>query len=201
MEELIRQAFIQVKDIGPHVQEGHYDLLGPNGEIILPTVWDTVVEPDWTVSMHMWPMPEPEKPPEEPLPPLDIIDLDAMQGPGKRGKGKGTKKSRPSAFSFRPPAPPPPPPPPTNPGPDPLVVIPSNTSASKVDKAPKKTGPSKPAARRGVSSTGLSSWMLGGGTKPAKGPQKALKEIKKPDSAAGSQHGSVAANAGTCTVM
>ncbi|KAK4137996.1 hypothetical protein BT67DRAFT_339592, partial [Trichocladium antarcticum] len=45
MEELIKQAFIHVDVIGPHVQEGHYDLVGPNGEIILPTVWEKVVEP------------------------------------------------------------------------------------------------------------------------------------------------------------
>ncbi|CAK7211480.1 hypothetical protein SBRCBS47491_001140 [Sporothrix bragantina] len=56
MEELIKQAFVQVEAIGPHVQEGHYDLIGPNGEIILPSIWEKVVEPDWSVTMHMWPM-------------------------------------------------------------------------------------------------------------------------------------------------
>ena len=56
MEELIKQAFLHVDVIGPHVQEGHYDLLGPNGEIILPSVWEKVVEPDWAITMHMWPM-------------------------------------------------------------------------------------------------------------------------------------------------
>ena|SRR4051812_41216494 len=56
MEELIKQAFLHVDVIGPHVQEGHYDLLGPNGEIILPSVWERVVEPDWAITMHMWPM-------------------------------------------------------------------------------------------------------------------------------------------------
>jgi hypothetical protein len=56
MEELIKQAFLHVDVIGPHVQEGHYDLIGPNGEIILPTVWEKVVEPDWAIAMHMWPM-------------------------------------------------------------------------------------------------------------------------------------------------
>jgi hypothetical protein len=62
MEELIRQAFLHVEGLGPHVAEGHYDLIGPNGEIILPRVWETTIEPDWSVSMHMWPMPEPPKP-------------------------------------------------------------------------------------------------------------------------------------------
>ena len=65
MEDLIRQAFLHVDIIGPHVAEGHYDLIGPNNEIILPGVWETVIEPDWTITMHMWPMPEPkaEEPP------------------------------------------------------------------------------------------------------------------------------------------
>lgn len=41
--------------------EGHYDLLGPQGVIILPQVWDTMIQPDWEVSMHMWPLPEPQR--------------------------------------------------------------------------------------------------------------------------------------------
>ncbi|KUL85233.1 hypothetical protein ZTR_08954 [Talaromyces verruculosus] len=71
MEELIRQAFLHVEIIGPHVAEGHYDLVGPNGDIILPQVWETVVEPDWTVTMHMWPIPEKPSTPE-PEPPVEI---------------------------------------------------------------------------------------------------------------------------------
>lgn len=75
MEDLIRQAFLHVDVIGPHVQEGHYDLIGPNGEIILPQVWETMIEPDWAVTMHMWPMPEPPKPGPEapPAPPPEHI--------------------------------------------------------------------------------------------------------------------------------
>lgn len=56
MEELIKQAFLQVDVLGPHVQEGHYDLIGPNGDIILPSVWEKVVEPDWAITMTMWPL-------------------------------------------------------------------------------------------------------------------------------------------------
>ncbi|EKV17505.1 hypothetical protein PDIG_14240 [Penicillium digitatum PHI26] len=67
MEELIRQAFLHIEVIGPHVAEGHYDLIGPDGDIILPQVWETVVEPDWAITMHMWPIPE--KPKEDPPPP------------------------------------------------------------------------------------------------------------------------------------
>ena len=61
MEELIKQAFVQVEDLGPHVQDGRYDLTGPDGEIILPQVWDIVVRPDWEVTMHLWPMEEEKK--------------------------------------------------------------------------------------------------------------------------------------------
>ena len=56
MEELIKQAFMQVDVLGPHVQEGHYDLIGPDGEILLPSVWEKVVQPDWAITMTMWPM-------------------------------------------------------------------------------------------------------------------------------------------------
>lgn len=64
MEELIRQAFLHIETIGPHVAEGHYDLVGPNGDIILPQVWEAVIEPDWAITMHMWPIPEPPKGPD-----------------------------------------------------------------------------------------------------------------------------------------
>jgi hypothetical protein len=76
MEDLIKQAFAHVDVIGPHVQHGHYDLVGPNGEIILPQVWDTMIEPDWSITMHMWPMPEPPKG----GPPEGAIIVDAVPG-------------------------------------------------------------------------------------------------------------------------
>ena len=59
MEELIKQAFLHVDVIGPHVHQGHYDLVSPDGEIVLPQVWDTIIEPGMAITMHMWPMPEP----------------------------------------------------------------------------------------------------------------------------------------------
>src|SRR3954469_22801850 len=76
MEELIRQAFLHVEVIGPHVADGHYDLVGPDGEIILPQVWETMIQPDWAITMHMWPMPEPppEPPKPEMLPPPPPLD-------------------------------------------------------------------------------------------------------------------------------
>jgi hypothetical protein len=61
MENLIKQAFLHVDIIGPRVLQGHYDLMGPDGEIILPQVWDDMIIPGWEVSMHMWPWPETSK--------------------------------------------------------------------------------------------------------------------------------------------
>lgn len=55
MEELIKKSFPPVEVVGPHVMEGRYDLIGPDGEIILPSVWEKVVQPDWAITMRMWP--------------------------------------------------------------------------------------------------------------------------------------------------
>jgi hypothetical protein len=93
MEELIRQAFLHVEVIGPHVAEGHYDLVGPNGDIILPQVWETVIEPDWTITMHMWPIPEKPKDSEPPAPTSVPEDENAIiaivEDPKKRPDGAG----------------------------------------------------------------------------------------------------------------
>ena len=89
MEELIRQLFEHVEEIGPHVHSGHYDLMGPDSSIILPLVWDTTIEPGMKITMHMWPLPEPKNEPPPP-PPLEdtILSLDDL-GPIKEVKPKG----------------------------------------------------------------------------------------------------------------
>ncbi|PQE29184.1 kinetoplast-associated KAP protein [Rutstroemia sp. NJR-2017a BBW] len=99
MERLIKDAFLHVEIIGPHVEEGHYDLIGPEGEIILPRIWDLVIQPGWIISMHMWPPPGPKLPP-------------GMRAPNPWANG--------------PPPPPPPPPPFANirPPPPPMANVP-----------------------------------------------------------------------------
>lgn len=54
MEGLIKQAFRHVNVIDKHVHEGYYDLIGTSGEIILPQVWESIIEPGMTINMHMW---------------------------------------------------------------------------------------------------------------------------------------------------
>ncbi|RAO71237.1 uncharacterized protein BHQ10_007249 [Talaromyces amestolkiae] len=103
MEELIRQAFLHVEVIGPHVAEGHYDLVGPSGDIILPQVWETVVEPDWTITMHMWPIPEKPKEPDQP--PAEEAAAPPPEEPKKKADAaaaaaKKPKASRAEAGSF-----------------------------------------------------------------------------------------------------
>lgn len=68
MEDLIKQAFIHVDVIGPHVQEGHYDLISSEGEIILPPLWSATIKPGDTVSMRMWPEKEAPRPPQPSFP-------------------------------------------------------------------------------------------------------------------------------------
>jgi hypothetical protein len=75
MESLIKQAFLHVDVIGKLVQDGHYDLTGPDGEIILPQVWDTMIKPDMLISMHMWPIPDKtQKIHHESIPPQEQRD-------------------------------------------------------------------------------------------------------------------------------
>ena len=47
-----------METLGPHVDEGHYDLSGPSGDLILPSTWETIVEPGWAISMSLWPIAE-----------------------------------------------------------------------------------------------------------------------------------------------
>lgn len=139
METLIKQAFLHVEVIGDHVHAGHYDLTGPDGEIILPQVWDTMVEPDWEITMHMWPMPE-EKKPEKDDKILEEYgdhlagmfgDLNIVEVPnGKKPKGdkkgkdkKGKKATSPEVIAV----------PPAMPGPPPANFLPSMLPDSLTD--------------------------------------------------------------------
>jgi len=65
----MKSAFEELELVDPHVREGHYDLLSPDGDIILPAVWDKVIQPGWQITMRMWPVkdqprPDPQPPPE-----------------------------------------------------------------------------------------------------------------------------------------
>lgn len=143
MEELIKQAFLHVDVIGPHVQQGHYDLLGPDQEIILPQVWERVVEPDWSITMHMWPMDQRPHPHGHPM-------------GGARPPPPGAIPMRPGMPGMRPMGGPPPPP---HGARIPHVIPVRHPAEHARDHKTKKK--SKPAP-------GLLSSLLGVGHKPSK---------------------------------
>ncbi|ESZ94254.1 hypothetical protein SBOR_5388 [Sclerotinia borealis F-4128] len=82
IEELIKSAFLHVDIIGPHVNEGHYDIMNPAGEVILPQLWEDHVQPGWEISMSMWPIsgPKPRFPQPAPNAPVHVI-VDRLPGP------------------------------------------------------------------------------------------------------------------------
>lgn len=183
MEGLIKQAFLHVDLIGQHVQEGHYDLCGPDGEIILPQVWETMIQPDWEISMHMWPMPEPKSPkdkhPEDvqvdglgdPFAALGIQELLAMDpklaGGKKADKKAGkTKNKRSSTIVEVPPPAAGPPPPPTHlpPNIEQLLGAPPPGMVIDVGGKPAKTSSKGKAKKPEISP--FAAWIAGG--RPAK---------------------------------
>lgn len=154
MEELIKQAFLHVDVIGPHVQQGHYDLLGPDQQIILPQVWDKVIEPDWNITMVMWPMDRPSHAgiPGRPGMPPGFPGMPGLRPPGIAMPGQ-RPGGRPQAG---------PPPPPHHPGLRPLDprMAGGRGGPTIVTVEPKKKKSSKTA------SSGMSGFL--GFGKPAK---------------------------------
>ena len=93
MEGLINQAFAHI-DLAEHVMAGRYDLIGADGEIIMPDYWESTVEPDMHITMMMWSIQKKEE--EIPPPPVIgddmILNLDDIMGPprtNKRGMRRG----------------------------------------------------------------------------------------------------------------
>ncbi|KAF2471585.1 uncharacterized protein BDR25DRAFT_260022, partial [Lindgomyces ingoldianus] len=45
MQALINQSFLHTEGLYEQVKNHYYDLISPHGEIILPTVWQIVIQP------------------------------------------------------------------------------------------------------------------------------------------------------------
>lgn len=52
MEDLVKQAFAFDPSACQYVYRGQYDLVGPDGAVILPILWATTIQPGWTVTMQ-----------------------------------------------------------------------------------------------------------------------------------------------------
>ncbi|KAH0123399.1 hypothetical protein KCU66_g8233, partial [Aureobasidium melanogenum] len=202
METLIRQAFVNIERIGPHVANGHYHLLGPNNEIILPQVWDIIVQPGWDIKMQLWPLPpdpledrnngigglppniQPVAPDPRPLKPKQ----GRTQVSGNKSAGKRVSVG---------PAPPPPPPAPVqhmSPPPPPSMHIPTVLAGHEdlddpivqIIEDPRK-GRGEGGYKTKSSTNGgkkkqvpaFTRWMLGGTTRPRpKGAEKPAAGVK-----------------------
>lgn len=57
MSGLIKEAFTHVAELADHVMKGHYDLIDPDGCVILPSLWEDVARPGDSITMLMWPIP------------------------------------------------------------------------------------------------------------------------------------------------
>ena len=38
MDDLVKQVFLHNEQIGPHVAQGHCDLIGPTGDMLFPLI-------------------------------------------------------------------------------------------------------------------------------------------------------------------
>lgn len=54
MEDLIKQAFSGDRNaLSQDIARGNYELLSEDGSIVLPIVWENLVQPGWKVKMQM----------------------------------------------------------------------------------------------------------------------------------------------------
>jgi hypothetical protein len=105
MQALIDQAFAHIENLAEWVHGGHYDLLGPDGEIIMPEYWRETIQPDMQITMMLWPLPEKDDKDPDPTPPPigegDILNLDDILNPGGGGGG-GERRRKKKAASSKP---------------------------------------------------------------------------------------------------
>ena len=168
MEELIRQAFTHVEGMAQHVYDGHYDLAGPSGEIILKDCWEATIEPGWTIVMHMWPLPEEKESPDDLIAGMEeILVLEEKKKAKKGAPKKGARiisvpeKKRRSTSKGHGQIPVPPPVPEFDDhmfGEIPLIEVPGPDSKSK-------KGAKRPPS-------GIGSWMFGARPGPSKPKKK-----------------------------
>ncbi|KAG9950878.1 hypothetical protein KCU85_g3309, partial [Aureobasidium melanogenum] len=198
METLIRQAFVNIERIGPHVANGHYHLLGPNNEIILPQVWDIVVQPGWDIKMQLWPLPP--DPLEEkvnngiggfPLDNQPIVEkLPKKEKPGRTQVSGSKSAGKRASVGPAPPPPPPAPVPHVSPHSPPPMHMPTILAGHEdlndpiveiVEEGKVRGGKPRSTTNGGKKKQvpAFTRWMLGGTTRPRpKGAEKPAAGVK-----------------------
>lgn len=79
---MIIETFLLVPNLNLRVADGEYDLFGPQEVILSPSNWESMIEPDWEITMRMWP--NPERPPWEDASPMAMAQArDNFRAGGK----------------------------------------------------------------------------------------------------------------------
>ena len=55
MDDLVKKTLLHF-GVDSYILEGHYNLLDPNGDTLIPAIWEHSVEPGWTVTMAQFPL-------------------------------------------------------------------------------------------------------------------------------------------------
>ncbi|CVL06680.1 uncharacterized protein FMAN_11812 [Fusarium mangiferae] len=92
MEEVIRQAFVQVEGLYQPVLARHYILMGPDGNMIYPVMWESTVEPGMEIIMLMS-MPSSFYPNHKPN-----LESKKVKVPARRGEKLESKNKEPSSL-------------------------------------------------------------------------------------------------------
>ena len=95
MRSLITSSFLHTDALSPQIAQGSYDLLGPSGDIILPEVWESMVQPGWVVELRLRPHPDAAR--EIFSPAVATPRSSAQGGSISEGRGSGSfHRHRPS---------------------------------------------------------------------------------------------------------
>ena len=56
MVSLVEEAYPHDEFPYPQLAKGHYDFLGPSGDVLLPGIWESSVGPGGKVTLRLWPL-------------------------------------------------------------------------------------------------------------------------------------------------
>ncbi|PNS17872.1 Midasin [Sphaceloma murrayae] len=93
--KLLEQAYESVPDLHRRILESRFELVGPDRQIILPSVWETTIQPGWEITLLMPPEPHMGMG-VDPYGPLPGMMEGTFLDPGKK-KHKSSSKDKKSS--------------------------------------------------------------------------------------------------------
>ncbi|KAF2221603.1 hypothetical protein BDZ85DRAFT_202293 [Elsinoe ampelina] len=88
--KLLEQAYEAFPELHRRVLENRFELVGPDRQIILPSVWETTVQPGWEITLLMPPDPHQQMDPL--MEQMMMMDLHGGGGGKKKHKSSGKHK-------------------------------------------------------------------------------------------------------------